>query len=764
MLIALISACAAPSCQNLSDVWYAIDDIDDRLTSVEEKVEKMNTNIDALTKVCDALRNNVSISRVIRLQDNTGYEIVFSDGTSAVIKDGVNGKDGNDGKDGNNGKDGHTPAIAVAYDSVDGYYYWTVDGEPLLDASGNRVRANGVDAVVPRVAVGSTIGGQYVQDATYISVDGGKTWTRISGESGAAFFESVTVDEASGKVKMVLADGTALELPYVKDFMFAFTKTEVMLSYGSETDVDVNQSGVATYQIVKPDGWKATLDGNVLHVKSPSAKNDFADTEGDIAVIAVSKSGFTTISKLKVGILGGSIDVETTTGSRTVILKCAPNGSVSDYRVYSKVFTEAEAAAIDDESVLEALDGISYQRYSGDKSVTLKVPDGIEHGSQAVAFILVYDQKGALAGVKRVGFTVTVGRVALALSGAPTLTTATINLTPNEWTDYYFLWVGKKSILESFKINEKDPASLINFLCQDDSDKEAIAPMWLNVSGNQSFESLDDDTEYKVVCVPVDGKDSKVPVGYLTLLDFKTISKSEVPPTVSAEIVAEASDWLYTSVKYKFSLNSTNLYAMIVTQEEWDAYLKNHQGQDNRGYLTANATKYPCGDTFEQTIRLETHASSPIYILSMAENPAGVKSEIVTIKYTTPIYVEGIATLSVQVLPDDIKANSVTARCVVSPDAASYILCCETESKWNEILKNSVANRTPDDRYEYLCRYGEKYDFSESNVMHEFTDLAEDTEYNIFALAIDKNGNFGRITQTHKFRTAKKESGSDDPQ
>lgn len=760
MLIALISACAAPSCQNLSDVWYAIDDIDDRLTSVEEKVEKMNTNIDALTKVCDALRNNVSISRVIRLQDNTGYEIVFSDGTSAVIKDGVNGKDGNDGKDGDNGKDGHTPAIAVAYDSVDGYYYWTVDGEPLLDASGNRVRANGVDAVVPCVAVGSTIGGQYVQDATYISVDGGKTWTRISGESGAAFFDSVTVDEASGKVKMVLADGTALELPYVKDFMFAFAKTEVMLSYGFETDVDVNQSGVATYQIVKPDGWKATLDGNVLHVKSPSAKNDFADTEGDIAVIAVSKSGFTSIAKLKVGILGGSIDVETTTGSRTVTLKCAPNGSVSDYRVYSKVFTEVEAAAIDDESVLEALDGISYQRYSGDKSVTLKVPDGIEHGSKAVTFILVYDQKGALAGVRRVEFTVTVGRVALALSGSPTLTTATINLTPNEWTDYYFLWVGKKSILESFKINEKDPASLINFLCQDDSDKEAIAPMWLNVSGNQSFESLDDDTEYKVVCVPVDGKDSKVPVGYLTLLDFKTISKSEVPPTVSAEIVSEASDWLYTSVKYKFSLNSTNLYAMIVTQEEWDAYLKNHQGQDNRGYLTANAAKYTC-ESLEQTIRFDTHPSTPIYILSMTENPSGAKSEIVTTEYTTRDFVKGIASLGLSINSNndgEITDNSVIVHANVSNDAAYYLIYCATEKQWSEI------SSSPELKREFICRRGIKVEERGQGLTYKFSELSEDTKYYIIAVAVDENGRCEEYAHSVEFRTAKKESGSGDPQ
>lgn len=71
------------------------------------------------------------------------------------------------------------------------------------------------------------MGEPYVQDATCISVDGGKTWTRISGENGVSFFESVKADESSSKVTLVLADGTVIEVPFVKDFMFAFAESEV---------------------------------------------------------------------------------------------------------------------------------------------------------------------------------------------------------------------------------------------------------------------------------------------------------------------------------------------------------------------------------------------------------------------------------------------------------------------------------------------------------------------------------------------------------
>lgn len=121
VLFAVLSACVLPACKtDLSDVWNSIDNIDDRLSQVEKKIEEMNTNIDALSKICDALSTNVSVSSVTPLQDASGYEIVFSDGTKATIH-------------------------------------------------------NGTDAELPRLASGASLGEPYVQDATYISVDGGKT-------------------------------------------------------------------------------------------------------------------------------------------------------------------------------------------------------------------------------------------------------------------------------------------------------------------------------------------------------------------------------------------------------------------------------------------------------------------------------------------------------------------------------------------------------------------------------------------------------------
>lgn len=95
LVFAAVSVCAIPACKtDLSDVWNSIDNIEDRLSDVEKKIEGMNSNIDALSKLCEALSANVSVASVVPLQDAAGYEIVFSDGTKATIRNGADGKDG----------------------------------------------------------------------------------------------------------------------------------------------------------------------------------------------------------------------------------------------------------------------------------------------------------------------------------------------------------------------------------------------------------------------------------------------------------------------------------------------------------------------------------------------------------------------------------------------------------------------------------------------------------------------------------------------
>ncbi len=146
-----------------SRIWDAIDeledlydDLDGRVEDLEEACEKMNTNIEALQTLVSALQNNDTISSIAPIKQGdkvVGYTITFSMSEPITIyhgndgKDGANGADGQDGAngaDGKDGKDGYTPQIGVAKDS-DNVYYWTLDGEWLLDESGNKIKAVGTD-------------------------------------------------------------------------------------------------------------------------------------------------------------------------------------------------------------------------------------------------------------------------------------------------------------------------------------------------------------------------------------------------------------------------------------------------------------------------------------------------------------------------------------------------------------------------------------------------------------------------------------------
>ena len=154
-LIKLLTVAAmlfAVGCQKYNDtpLKNRVGELENRVTALEELCKKMNTNISSLQTIVGALQKNdyvTSVTPVTKNGETIGYTIAFSKSAPITIYHGENGKDGAngaDGKDGVNGKDGHTPVIGVRQDS-DGVYYWTLDGEWLLDGAGNKVKAEGRD-------------------------------------------------------------------------------------------------------------------------------------------------------------------------------------------------------------------------------------------------------------------------------------------------------------------------------------------------------------------------------------------------------------------------------------------------------------------------------------------------------------------------------------------------------------------------------------------------------------------------------------------
>ena len=124
------------SCTKYDEVamWNKGEDMDSRLAALEELCSQMNTNINSLRLIVEALQDNDYVTGVVPVVENgetVGYTITFVKSGSVTIYHGADGRHGT------------TPTIGVRQDT-DGIYYWTLNGEWLTGDQGERVMAQGM--------------------------------------------------------------------------------------------------------------------------------------------------------------------------------------------------------------------------------------------------------------------------------------------------------------------------------------------------------------------------------------------------------------------------------------------------------------------------------------------------------------------------------------------------------------------------------------------------------------------------------------------
>ena len=279
---ALFAVVALTSCKyDDDDLWNSVHGLENRVAKLEELCKQMNTNISSLQTIVTALQNNVYVTGTTPLMKDgkeIGYTITFSKGNPITIyhgKDGQNGSDGKDGVDGIDGKDGTTPSIGVKQD-VDDVYYWTLNGEWLTDAQGNKIKAegtngkdgvdgsdgsdgndgidgtNGKDGITPKLEIR--------EEYWWISYDNGTNWTQLGkatgedgkdGLNGDSVFKGVTQDDKN--VYFELADGTI-----------------ITIAKFSSTEEDVNNSQIIQFEDAKVkaicvQNWDTNKDGELSH-------------------------------------------------------------------------------------------------------------------------------------------------------------------------------------------------------------------------------------------------------------------------------------------------------------------------------------------------------------------------------------------------------------------------------------------------------------------------------------------------------------------
>lgn len=325
LLLSLFSSCTA----DIDGLSERMDDLEARVEALEELCSQMNTNISSLQTIVGALQDNdyiSSIAPVVEGEDTVGYVINFTQSGSVTIYHGE------DGINGQNGQDGHTPVIGVALDS-DGLYYWTVDGEWLLDEAGGKVQALGQDGITPQLKIET-------DGYWYISYDGGTTWTQLgkaTGEDGDSMFSGVTQD--NDNVYLTLADGTVITLPKARKLDLQFSETDgIACAAGQTVRVAYTLTGgnsQTRIASIGEGGWTSNVEKTDDATGFIAVTAPVPITPGKVLVMADNNQGQTVMKTLtfEEGVLTVVADTYFAEGAASEV-SVHINTNITDYTVH----------------------------------------------------------------------------------------------------------------------------------------------------------------------------------------------------------------------------------------------------------------------------------------------------------------------------------------------------------------------------------------------------------------------------------------------
>ena len=219
---AMLAFCA---CQDIEELTGRVDDLENRVTYLEELCKDINSNVALIQAFVTAHENDLYIKNVTEVSD--GFTVTFTNGLTYTLKNGEKGNKGDKGPQGDQGiqgpkgEDAVAPVVSVKLDT-DGGYYWTLNGEWLM-VDGKKVSALGV---TPQLKI---------QDGKWMICYGGDKWEEV----GPAYDYStaITITEDETAVYLTLHDGTQFVIEKVPGFSFKVESTDVAVSAGKNAEL-----------------------------------------------------------------------------------------------------------------------------------------------------------------------------------------------------------------------------------------------------------------------------------------------------------------------------------------------------------------------------------------------------------------------------------------------------------------------------------------------------------------------------------------------
>lgn len=219
-------------CYDDSALWEKLREHEERISQLELLCSQQNTNIAALQTMVSALQENDYVTGVAPVMEDDeiiGYTITFSKSGSVTIY---------------NGKDGYVPSIGIKQDT-DGNWYWTLEGDWMTDAEGNKIRASAEDGTTPRLKI--------IDGYWYVSYDNGVTWEdeplgQATADRGDSIFSNIEYDDEY--IYLTLAsDGTVLKISRNRGSEsnpFTVAEALSLIASGNEPSYEVYVKGTIT--------------------------------------------------------------------------------------------------------------------------------------------------------------------------------------------------------------------------------------------------------------------------------------------------------------------------------------------------------------------------------------------------------------------------------------------------------------------------------------------------------------------------------------
>ena len=299
----LAGACILTGCYDDSDLKERIDNVEDRVRTLEEKLDGINTDIMTLQRLVSSLSGGAVITAVERIPD--GYRLTLSDGRVLEVHDcrkGTDGKDGADGKD--------APVIGVS--EYEGIYYWTitVDGKTdwLTDADGNKLPVtgakgdkgdpgtsgqpgsdgnDGADGKTPVIGVKDgywTV--DYGDGPRFVLDEKGEKVRAVPENAADGIFKSIVPTDEG--ILFTLISGETFIVPRVDDFGVAIDTSDPYIRPGQRRVYPLTLTGVSDiYVTKKTDGWSASVENDSLIVSAPASAS--TGEKADVRIIVVNK-------------------------------------------------------------------------------------------------------------------------------------------------------------------------------------------------------------------------------------------------------------------------------------------------------------------------------------------------------------------------------------------------------------------------------------------------------------------------------------------